>query len=231
MKKKAITFFLALLTAAAFTACGEVEDEVRTDDTSSNEETVSQTDESSGEDSSMLSDVPPQGDSSSTGPLDIKIVTYSGEQVPQELKTTILKTLEGAAGEYSDFEKVFDPDILIEAHLRSAVSDPDQLAALRSQYDEETRRMTTKQNYDMLHSSLSGVKFSGAPEPIKIQTVEGDIESSMIFTLNFDIESSGGTLTFLGNAYRIDGKWGAVFEPGEHKSEDEILDKTEEDSE
>lgn len=230
MKKKVITVLTALLTAAAMSACGEVEgdSEKRPDDVSSQQETVSQTDSSLPDDgSSMLSDVPPDEDSSSEDSssenvIELKINTYSGDEIPQELIATIMMTLNGAAGDYADFEKVFDTDILIEAQLRSSVSDPDELANLRSQYDENTRRMTTRQNYDMLHSSVSGKSFTKLPEPIKLQAVNKDIDSGMIFDLNFDIESSSGPLTFFGIAYRVDGKWGAIFEPGKHMTDEEL---------
>ena len=156
MKRKIIAGLAALLTALAFAGCGEVEDAPQDVKDSSQAETSSVTDgtESVSDDGSRLADTPPADDSSM---VELRIMTYSGEQVPQALKDVIMRTLAGAAGEYGEFERVFDPDILIEARIRTALTDPDQIAEVRSQFDGEARRQTTRQNYDMLHSGLETI--------------------------------------------------------------------------
>ncbi len=224
MKIKILSALIAAAAVLTVVGCGEIEDD-RTE-SSSLSQTESSEDNSSEErvfdaDSGIAGPRLPEDSSSKSNVVEIEIKTYSGDRVP-ELKSVVMATLNAAAGEFSEFEKVFDPDILIEAQLRSLVSSEEKRQELRAQYDDESRKMTVRQNYDMLHSVLSGVTFEKEPSEMKIQTVTGELDDSILFELNFDIESSAGTLTFIGKAYHIDGKWGAVFEPGVHKTEEEI---------
>jgi hypothetical protein len=235
MKRKIISALIAAAALLTAVGCGEIEDDrtessslsqtESSEDNSSEERVFDANSSFAGDDSSPDSGIVgprlPEDSSSKSNVVDIEIKTYSGDRVP-ELSSVVMATLNAAAGEFSEFEKVFDPDILIEAQLRSLVSSEEKRQELRAQYDDESRKMTVRQNYDMLHSVLSGVTFEKEPSEMKIQTVTGELDDSILFELNFDIESSAGTLTFIGKAYHIDGIWGAVFEPGVHKTEEEI---------
>ncbi len=235
MKRKLLSALLTFAIALTAVGCGEIDDNTADNESKDNSSAQTESTENNftadssfaGDDSSADSRSTPDDSSTDSGVLELEIKSYSGDQVP-ELKSVITATLNGAAGEFSEFEKVFDPDILIEAQLRSLVESEDKRQELRAQYDDESRNMTVRQNYELLHSTISGVKFESEPTDMKIQTITGELDDSILFDLNFDIESSAGKMTFIGKAYHIDGKWGAVFEPGEHKSEEELMNGTNE---
>ena len=46
----------------------------------------------------------------------------------------------------------------------------------------------------------------------------------MTFNLNFSIKCRDGKVKFIGNAYKLNGKWGAMFEPTENGNSEEQLD-------
>ena len=227
MKRKILAGALALITALSFAGCGDVEEGTADSSTADSSESVSSLAEDSGatEQNSSVQESAPMGDN---GPnvIEVDLKTYRGEEVPQLMKA-VKEMLNGASGSFEDFEKAFDPELLIRVKLMSSVSTEEELEELMAKFDDEAKKQTVTINYDLLHKALEGTEIKGDPINMKIQTVSGDLETSMVFTLNFDVDTSKGPMTFMGNAFRIDDKWGAVFEQSEHRSEEETLQTTE----
>ena len=133
MKGKILAGVLALMTALTIAGCGSVEDDNGSISEADADSSVVDSSSDSGDDSAAEESVPDGGslpDDASSQVLELTINSYTGEQVP-ELVSVVKQTLEAAAGEYSDFEGFFDPDILIEAQLRSYVNDEEQLKELK----------------------------------------------------------------------------------------------------
>ena len=228
MKERFIAGTLAVLITLSLAGCGEVEDDAADSSSLQTTESTSSVvsdDSAAIEESSSVQETAPIGDEN-RNVVEIKLNTYRGEEVPELIKV-VKETLKGASGSYEDYEKVFDPALLIEARIRPTVSSEEKFNELFSQYDDEAKKQTVKLNYELLHGILDGAEIKGDPLNMKIQTIDGDLASSMVFTLNFDVDTSKGIMTFLGSAYHVGDKWGAVFEPGEHRTESEILNRTE----
>ena len=225
MRKAIIIACIAAFTI--FSGCGRIEDDKAESSLAESTETdISVTvppdnAPDDGSDTESVSEAESTADESSV--LSIDINTYHAEDVP-ELTEVINDTLEGAAGELEDFDKVFDEDLIIEVLVRSSIKDEDEIKKTLDGFTEDIRAKTVEQDYNILHEPLVNDPCEGEIEDLTIQCYNQTLDDAMTFNLNFSIKCRDGKVKFIGNAYKLNGKWGAMFEPTENGNSEEQLD-------
>ena len=144
MKRKMIAGALALITALSLAGCGEVEEDTADSRITDSTESVSSLaeDSSAPEQTTSVKETAPMGDAGQKV-IELDLKTYHGEEVPQLVKV-VKEILNGAAGSFEDFDKVFDPELLIKVRLLGSVSTQEELDELMAQFDDEAKKQTVK---------------------------------------------------------------------------------------
>ena len=212
---------LAALAVLTFSACGKIDDNNLPDNiTDSAVDSVTDSSES-------VPEPAPTPDTSSpddsVNNISIELNTYTAADVP-ELLPVINDTLTAAAGTREEFEAYFDTDLIVEVLVRSSTDDEEKIKKTLETYTEEVRKKTAEQNYDLIHDPLVNNPCEGEIENLTLQCYNTTLDESMIFDLNFDMKCKDGMVTFIGCAYKLNGKWGAMFEPTEYKGDDGGID-------
>ena len=129
----------------------------------------------------------------------------------------------GLSNSPEDFENVFDEDLIIEVLVRSSYTDETEIEKTLESFTDDMRAQTVRQDYEFLHGPLSENPCDGEIENLTLQCYDKTLDEAILFDLNFDMKCRDGMVTFVGNAYKLDGKWGAMFEPTEYREETDQL--------
>ena len=210
---------------AVFSGCGRIDEDGAESSLAATTETSSivTAPPDNAPDDEPLTDSGSEADSKEdeSSALSIDINTYRAEDVP-ELIEVINDTLTGAAGELEDFDKVFDEELIIEVLVRSSLTDEDEIKKTLDGFTEDIRAKTVEQDYNILHEPLVKNPCEGEIEDLTIQCFNETIDEAVLFDLNFDMKCRDGMVTFIGNAYKLNGKWGAMFEPTEYLDKEQL---------
>ena len=228
MRKIILATFAAALLMTVFSGCGRIDDEAEEssfNDNSEKNDSISVTvppDNAPDDLTISVSDSDTVSTDEESSAASIKINTYRAEDVP-ELIGVINDTLEAAAGDFEDFENVFDEDLIIEVLVRSSYTDETEIEKTLESFTDDMRAQTVRQDYEFLHGPLSENPCDGEIENLTLQCYDKTLDEAILFDLNFDMKCRDGMVTFVGNAYKLDGKWGAMFEPTEYREETDQL--------